>query len=88
MCCLQYENDYYSEVYKLMQRVHSEVSTPDGKGIVQSNDMLKKLVVVKITDKDGNEEIRPYPLAQIKAKHTLTDADLPDAEEDIGEILD
>ena len=88
MCCLQYENDYYSEVYKLMPRVHSEVSTPDGKGIVQSNDMLKKLVVVKITDKDGNAEIRPYPLAQIKAKHTLTDADLPDAEEDIGEILD
>lgn len=88
MCCLQYENDYYSEVYKLMPRVHSEVSTPDGKGIVQSNDMLKKLVVVKITDKEGNAEIRPYPLAQIKAKHTLTDADLPDAEEDIGEILD
>ena len=88
MCCLQYENDYYSEVYKLMPRVHSEVSTPDGKGIVQSNDMLKKLVVVKITDKDGNAEIKPYPLAQIKAKHTLTDADLPDAEEDIGEILD
>ena len=28
MCCLSYENDYYSEVYKKMPKVGSEVSTP------------------------------------------------------------
>ena len=28
MCCLQYENEYYSETYKLMPKINSEIKTP------------------------------------------------------------
>ena len=87
MCCLQYENDYYSETYKLMPKINSEIKTPDGKAIVMSNDMLKKVVTAKITLQDGSVEIKQYPLDKIKAKHTLS-VDDDDVSEDLKNILD
>ena len=88
MCCLQYENDYYSETYKLMPKINSEIKTPDGKAIVLSNDMLKKIVTAKITLKDGSVEIKNYPLDKIKAKHTLSVDDHDDIGDDLKGILD
>lgn len=87
MCCLQYENDYYSETYKLMPKINSEIKTPDGKAIVMSNDMLKKVVTAKITGPDGSVEIKQYPLDKIKAKHTLS-VDDDDVSDDLKGILD
>ena len=87
MCCLQYENEYYSETYKLMPKINSEIKTPDGKAIVMSNDMLKKVVTAKITLQDGSVEIKQYPLDKIKAKHTLS-VDDDDIGEDLKKILD
>ena len=87
MCCLQYENEYYSETYKLMPKINSEIKTPDGKAIVMSNDMLKKVVTAKITGPDGSVEIKQYPLDKIKAKHTLS-VDDDDVSEDLKGILD
>lgn len=87
MCCLQYENDYYSETYKLMPKINSEIKTPDGKAIVMSNDMLKKVVTAKITLQDGSVEIKQYPLDKIKAKHTLS-VDDDDVSDDLKGILD
>ena len=88
MCCLQYENDYYSETYKLMPKINSEIKTPDGKAIVLSNDMLKKIVTAKITSHDGSVEIKQYPLDKIKAKHTLSVDDHDDIGDDLKGILD
>lgn len=88
MCCLQYENEYYSETYKLMPKVNSEIKTPDGKATVQSNDMLKKIVSAKITLPDGSAEIRQYRLDEIKARHTLADDDGVEVDDDIKNILD
>ena len=48
MCCLEYENDYYAEVYKKMPKIGGTVGTPEGKGVVVSNDMLKLITKVKI----------------------------------------
>ena len=87
MCCLQYENEYYSETYKLMPKINSEIKTPDGKAIVMSNDMLKKVVTAKITGADGSVEIKQYPLDKIKAKHTLS-VDDDDVSDDLKNILD
>ncbi|MBR2303140.1 MAG: stage 0 sporulation protein, partial [Clostridia bacterium] len=87
MCCLQYENEYYSETYKLMPKINSEIKTPDGKAIVMSNDMLKKVVTAKITSADGSVEIKQYPLDKIKAKHTLS-VDDDDVSDDLKNILD
>lgn len=88
MCCLQYENEYYSETYKLMPKINSEIKTPDGKAIVMSNDMLKKVVTAKITLHDGSVEIKQYPLDKIKAKHTLSVDDHDDVSDDLKGILD
>lgn len=65
MCCLSYENDYYSEVYKKMPKVGAEVSTPDGKGSVASVNMLKPTVRVK-QEKDGSLTYKDYPLDDIR----------------------
>lgn len=67
MCCLSYENDYYAEAYKKMPKVGSEVGTPEGKGTVVSNNMLKYIVRVKI-EKDGGLVYKDFPLDQIRFK--------------------
>lgn len=53
MCCLSYENDYYSEVCKQVPKVGSEIDTPDGRGLVVNVNMLKMTVKVKIEENDS-----------------------------------
>ena len=68
MCCLSYENDYYAEAIKKMPKVGSEVSTPEGKAIVASINMLKMEVKVKIDDKNGGWIWKDYPVQDIRFK--------------------
>lgn len=69
MCCLAYENNHYSETFKLMPRINSEVETPEGKGTVIYNNLLKRLVQVRIGEKDNPEsKIVEYPLSELKIK--------------------
>ena len=65
-CCLAYENEYYSEVYKIMPKVNTEVLTPDGKGLVIYNNLLKQVVSVKFLSQDGSQTIKDYPVTDIK----------------------
>ncbi|MDD4839527.1 MAG: stage 0 sporulation family protein [Clostridia bacterium] len=65
MCCLKYENDYYTEVYKLMPKLGSKVKTKDGEGLVESNDILRQAVTVKIMSKDGTLERHTYKLEEL-----------------------
>ncbi len=51
MCCLSYENDYYSDAFKRVPKLGSEVGTPEGKGTVVNINMLKMTVRVRIEDK-------------------------------------
>ena len=67
MCCLGYENDYYAEAFQKMPKVGSEVETPDGKGIVANNNMLKMEVKVKIENKDSYV-YKDYKLEDVKFK--------------------
>ncbi len=85
MCCLKYENPYYQDVFKKMPKLNSTATTPDGKGVVIAHDMLRQEVKVRITDGDGNQEIKTYPLESVHSAHRqnaddLTD-DVPDGEE-------
>lgn len=71
MCCLGYENEHYSEAQKLMPKVGSEVQTPDGRGVVLYNNLLKRSVEVKIED-----EKKEYPVSKISFnKQTSSDND-------------
>ncbi len=65
MCCLSYENDYYASVYKKMPKMGGTVGTPEGKGVVISENMLKQEVRVKI-EKDGAFFYRDFPVSELK----------------------
>jgi cell fate regulator YaaT (PSP1 superfamily) len=89
MCCLEYENDHYSKTYKIMPKQGNEVSTPDGKGIVISNNMLKLLVKVKVENSDGSLVYKEFPLDKIKVIKANKDDDSDDnVNDEIKEILD
>ena len=64
MCCLKYENDYYAEVFKLMPKVNAKVMTPDGMAVVESNDMLKKIVTCKVFV-DDTYVVKKFPVEEI-----------------------
>ncbi len=66
MCCLEYENDYYAQAYKKMPKVGGQVATPEGNGVVVSNNMLKFLVKVKIEKPDGALVYKDFPLDEVK----------------------
>ena len=81
MCCLEYENEPYAEAYKKMPKVGSEVTTPDGKATVISNNMLKMIVKTKTVQKDGTMLYKDYNLDEIKFKNNkIKDEDLETAE--------
>lgn len=65
LCCLAYENQYYVALLKIMPKVNSMVSTPDGQGKVMYNDLLKQTVTVKYEDEEFSE-LKEYPLSEIK----------------------
>ena len=84
MCCLKYENAYYSEVYKLMPKVGSKVKTPDGEGTVESNDLIKQTARVKVMLKDGSFDVKTYALDDMKIGERQSTAEIdamPDKEE-------
>ena len=65
MCCLEYENPYYSEVYPKMPKLNSEVKTPDGVGTVMYTNALKQIASVKITTNDGGFTIKDFNFDEI-----------------------
>ena len=90
MCCLEYENDYYSEVYKKMPKVGGMVGTPEGSGVVVSNDMLKLISKVKITKGDGSEVYKDFPVDRLDFKKGKVEKDEDDekVDESLKKILD
>lgn len=78
MCCLEYENEYYSETYNKMPKVGSEVDTPDGKAIVVSNNMITLKVTTKKPTGDGGFTYKEYDLAEIKVKKANKLEDIKD----------
>ncbi len=68
LCCLAYENPYYTQILKIMPKLNSLVETPDGKGKVIYNDLLKQKVSVKFED-DDSSEVKEYDISQIKTNN-------------------
>ena len=93
MCCLEYENDYYAEVYKKMPKVGGTVGTPEGSGVVISNDMLKLISKVKISKGDGSDVYKDFPVDRLDFKRNTSGKDDKDDDdekvsEDMKKILD
>lgn len=89
MCCLAYENGYYAEACKKVPKVGGTVGTPDGDGVVVSNDMLKMITKVKIPNADGSETYKDFPTDRLKFKRcekpTDTDDDKDESDDKIFE---
>ena len=60
LCCLEYENEEYVKIFNMMPPVNSTIKTPDGKGTVMFNNLVKKMVDVKIGD-----EVKSFALEDI-----------------------
>lgn len=60
LCCLEYENEEYVKIFNMMPPVNSTIKTPDGKGTVMFNNLVKKMVDVKVGD-----EVKSFPLEEI-----------------------
>lgn len=71
MCCLKYESEYYMETAKTMPKLKSRVTTPDGEGIVEQVDMLRKEVLVKIAKSDDAYSYIRYPVEKIFGKDKI-----------------
>jgi cell fate regulator YaaT (PSP1 superfamily) len=91
MCCLAYENNYYADACKKMPKIGSEVTTPDGKGMVVNVNMLKMQVKVKIEDKDS-VSYHDYDVDKIKfkrnAQNDKSDDDDEKLDDELKKILD
>lgn len=64
MCCLEYENPYYSEVSQKMPKLNSKVLTLEGVGTIIYQNLLKQTVSVKIEGSDGSTMIKDYTLEE------------------------
>ncbi len=80
MCCLSYENEYYAGVSKKMPKMGSTVGSPEGRGIVVGENMLKMTVRVKI-EKDGALIYRDFPLEELRFKRSAEEEKEEPAEE-------
>ena len=64
MCCLSYENDFYSEIATKMPKLNSKVKTQDGVGTVVYNNLLKQTISVKI-EGDNEIKVNEYSISEI-----------------------
>ena len=66
MCCLKYEQNVYDEKMKRLPHPGAIVSTPEGKGSVESVETLREIVKVKLKDDNGEDFYRKYAAEDIK----------------------
>ena len=65
MCCLKFEDEYYAETLKFMPKLNAEVNTPDGKGKVDSVDMLHLTVKVRVQTGEEESTVNEYTLEEL-----------------------
>ena len=66
MCCLGYESKMYEEILAKMPKVNSEVESPNGKGTVVYNDILRERVSVKRKVDGDTFVVEEFELYDIK----------------------
>lgn len=88
MCCLAYENEHYAETNKLMPKMNSTVTTPDGSaGTVIGLSPLKKTVRVKIENKEKDSvTIADYDVKDLRFKQQKNDKQKEDPDDDSDDI--
>lgn len=89
MCCLKNEQEAYEELNHSLPSTGSQVKTIDGyTGEVQSTSVLKQLVKIVITKKNGEREIREYPVADLSFKDHQISNEGSELEASLNEMVD
>ena len=65
MCCLKYEQDAYEDAHSRMPRPGHQVQTPEGLGMVESINLLKETVTVRL-DRGGEADLIVLPNDQVE----------------------
>ena len=88
MCCLKYEQNVYEDKMKHLPHIGAIVKTEDGKGEVDSVEVLKEVVKVKLKDSEGNAYNKKYNASDIKILKDTKRSGNPEYEtkEDIEEL--
>lgn len=66
MCCLRYEQNVYEEKMKHLPNPGAIVETNEGEGIVDSVEVLRELIKVKLKDEEGNSYFKKYLPTDLK----------------------
>ena len=87
MCCLKYEQNVYEDKMKNLPHVGAIVKTEEGEGVVESIEVLKELLKVKLKDEEGNNYYKKYNIQDVKIiKDTRKIQKEEENEEDIEEL--
>ncbi len=73
MCCLKYEQEAYEDAIRRVPGVGALVETPEGKGVVEANDLLRETVQVRLDREGENGELVKFKAEEVevlkKKKH-------------------
>lgn len=88
MCCLNYEQEGYESLLKKLPKKGALVDTPDGKGRVDSVNVLKQRVCVKF-DKSGEQTVQEYSADELKIiKNAHNNDEIEKIDEEILKTLE
>lgn len=65
MCCLAYEEPVYRELLAKMPKVGSTIETPEGKGVVHANDIIRGTITVKVYSDDDSFKFVDYRCSEL-----------------------
>lgn len=65
MCCLKYEQEAYSDLLKKTQKIGAYVSTPDGKGTVVDQNLIKGILNIQL-QKNPDSPPKSYKVNEVK----------------------
>lgn len=65
MCCLKYEQEAYSDLLKKTPKIGAYVSTPDGKGTVVDQNLIKGILNIQI-QKNPDSPPKSYKVDEVK----------------------
>jgi len=68
MCCLAYEAGQYDEILSKMPKIGAEIATPNGKGLVVYNDILRERVSVKRQADGDSFVVEDFSLEELEFK--------------------
>ncbi len=84
MCCLKYEQDFYSDLLKKVPKVGAIVETPHGKGTVIEQNLLTGILKVRMDKSPGAAPIN-FNLNEIKI---IRDAKIKIEKEELDKLKD